>query len=152
MGCGVGCEWVPRKFLRKMRELSRVVGAFAILMLLFFVALLVMDRSGPRCSLAEALVLKPPFKKFGVGFAYVAEAPSLASYSDTLAAQTESRFLICEDGHVLGPPHTLHAEIDAKGEGRFSHWDTASGFIFSASNNSDPNTNGKRYRAGLETK
>jgi hypothetical protein len=133
-----------------MRELLRVVGAFAILMLLFFVALFVMDRSGPRCSLAEALVLRPPFTKFGVGFAYVAEAPSLASHSDTLAAQTESRFLICEDGYLLGPPHSVHAEIDAKGEGRFSHWDTAGGFVFSASNNSDPNTNGKRYRAGLE--
>jgi hypothetical protein len=135
-----------------MRELSRVVGAFAILMLLFFVAVLVMDRSGPRCLLAEGLALRPPFTKFGVGFAYVAAAPSLASYSDTLAAQTESRFVICEDGYLLGPPHSVHAEIDTKGGGRFSHWDTAGGFVFSASNNSDPNTNGKRYRVGLERK
>ena len=49
-----------------------------------------------------------------------------------------------EDGQPLGPGNALHADIGAQGGGRFSFW--TDGFLyFSASDNSDPRTNGHKY-------
>jgi hypothetical protein len=45
---------------------------------------------------------------------------------------------VLEDGVPLGPAHAAHAEIRQKGEGRYS-----------TSDNSDPNTNGRRYALWL---
>ncbi|MBI2298873.1 MAG: carbohydrate-binding protein [Armatimonadetes bacterium] len=53
-----------------------------------------------------------------------------------------------EDGKELGPAHFLHADIRTKGEGRFSHWVTM--LYFSASDNSDPRVNGRRYEWRVE--
>ena len=50
-----------------------------------------------------------------------------------------------EDGHLLSPAHALHADIVKIGAGRYSHWNGY--LIFSTSDNSDPNTNGRTYRA-----
>jgi predicted O-methyltransferase YrrM len=62
-----------------------------------------------------------------------------------------SNLLLFEDGKPLGPAHTMHATIRAEGAGTFSHW--RGQILFSASDNSDPRTNGRRYTArfdGLE--
>jgi hypothetical protein len=134
-----------------MRIFLRVVGAFAIVMVFFYATLFSMDYIAPYCPQGETVDLKLPFQKSGDGFAYVANVPSLENRSDSSATPFRSKFLICEGSFALGPPHTVYAEIAAKGKGRFSHW-TAMGFIFSASDNSDPNTNGRRYRAVLENK
>lgn len=56
----------------------------------------------------------------------------------------QSQLLLFEDGKQLGPPHALHAEIREKGEGRYSHW-TREGLYMSASDNTDPRTNGRSY-------
>jgi hypothetical protein len=48
-----------------------------------------------------------------------------------------------EDGKQLGPAHAVHVDIRNAGAGRFSHWKTA--LYFSASDNSDPRTNGRKY-------
>jgi len=129
-----------------MSQFLRVLGAFAILMFFFFATTFLMNYFAPLCPRGEGVELKPPFAKFGTGVAYSAAAPSLEQFSDTSAAPTRSNYLVCENGHALGPAHTVHAEIIAKGKGRFSHW-TATGFVFSAADNSDPNTNGHNYRA-----
>jgi hypothetical protein len=52
-----------------------------------------------------------------------------------------------EDGKELGPADAIHEEIRTKGMGRFSQWPSAGGstLYFSASDNSDPNTNGRHY-------
>ena len=56
-----------------------------------------------------------------------------------------SELRLFEDGVEIGPPHSLHADVRALGEGRYSHWgDTV---YFSSSDNSDPLTNGRRYTA-----
>jgi hypothetical protein len=55
-----------------------------------------------------------------------------------------SQLMLFEDGKQLGPPHALHADIREKGEGRYSHW-TREGLYMSASDNSDPRTNGRIY-------
>jgi hypothetical protein len=52
-----------------------------------------------------------------------------------------------EGRRELGPAHALHVDIAGKGDGRFSHWATA--VYISASDSSDPRTNGRFYT--LET-
>jgi hypothetical protein len=128
-----------------MRIFLRVCGAFAVVLVAFYATLFLLDYVAPLCPSGEITEFKAPFEKIGTGFAYATSAPSLESFSDTNAAPTQSKFLVCENNYLMGPPHTLHTEIAAKGKGRFSHYSKS--FIFSASDNSDPNTNGRRYWA-----
>jgi len=55
-----------------------------------------------------------------------------------------SPVLLYEDDHLLGPPHSLHRDIAELGSGRYSHW-KGHGMVFSTSDNSDPQTNGRKY-------
>jgi hypothetical protein len=54
-----------------------------------------------------------------------------------------SKLILYEDGKTLGPAKEIHMDIREKGHGRYSHWDNL--VYFSASDNSDPNTNNKKY-------
>ena len=55
-----------------------------------------------------------------------------------------STLRLFENGKELGPAHAAHVDIRAKGGGQFSHWNTT--LYFSASDNSDPRTNGREYK------
>ncbi|MFH1342278.1 MAG: hypothetical protein ABIL01_13920 [Pseudomonadota bacterium] len=110
----------------------------------FFITLWAMNYVSPLCPQGDVVALTRPFDKAGA-VSWFAKAPSLAEISDTSAAPSRSPAVVCEDNLVLGPAHTPHADIAAKGSGRFSHWHT--GFVFSASDNSDPNKNGRSYSA-----
>lgn len=77
-----------------------------------------------------------------IGFAYTASM-EFGEEGDK-GTGNASQLMVFEDGKQLGPPHALHADIREKGEGRFSHW-TREGLYFSASDNSDPRTNGRVY-------
>ena len=68
---------------------------------------------------------------------------------DTMQA-TPSTLRIFENGKELGPAHSWHADIRSLGMGRFSHWGGSDGtqpsaLYFSASDNTDPRTNGRMY-------
>ena len=55
-----------------------------------------------------------------------------------------SRLVLCEDDHPLGEGHSNHVDIRSLGRGRYSH---LPGYIlFSTSDNSNPQSNGRRYR------
>ena len=56
----------------------------------------------------------------------------------------KSMLMLFEDGKRLGAARSAHAEIRKQGQGRFSHW-TRAGLYFSASDNSDPRSNGRKY-------
>jgi len=56
----------------------------------------------------------------------------------------KSMIVLFEDGKLLGPPRSIHADIREKGGGRYSHW-TRETLYFSSSDNSDPRTNGRKY-------
>ena len=58
--------------------------------------------------------------------------------------RSQSQLLLFEDGKPLGPPRSLHADIRTKGKGRYSHW-THNHLYFSASDNSNPRSNGRVY-------
>lgn len=63
---------------------------------------------------------------------------------DITSSEDVSTLRIFEDGVELGPAHSLHRDIRELGEGRFSHWHT--NLYFSASDNTDPRTNGRTYQ------
>jgi hypothetical protein len=81
-----------------------------------------------------------------VGFNYIAPG-DFGSPPDTLEASTASIVKVYENGVEVGPAHSAHADIRTYGQGRFSHWSDGSSLslYFSASDNSDPTTNGRMY-------
>lgn len=62
---------------------------------------------------------------------------------DSPTAPTQSPMEVLENGQPIGEAHTQHADIRTLGGGRFSHW--GNGLYFSASDGSDPRSNGRTY-------
>jgi predicted O-methyltransferase YrrM len=58
-----------------------------------------------------------------------------------------SNLELFEDGKPLGPAHSKHKLIREQGRGAYSHW--RGQILFSASDNSDPRTNGGAIRRSL---
>jgi hypothetical protein len=86
-----------------------------------------------------------PYLKIGPpGFAFIRTLPALSDIADEPDAPEQSPMMLYEDGKPLGPAHSTLADISRFGLGRFTHWKTA-GCIFSSSDNSDPNYNGRNY-------
>lgn len=75
------------------------------------------------------------------GRAFVADLPLLLG--EPSDAESHSRLVVLEDGCPLGPGHSAHEQVRAQGGGRYSHW--LGRVVFSASDDSDPRTNGRRY-------
>src|SRR4051794_10548732 len=115
--------------------------ALGIVVASFFISLAAMNYLSPQCPQGKAIALNKPFAKWGGAFAYFASVPALTGSSDSGDTPSRSNILVCENNRALGPPHSLHAEIGAKGGGRFSHW--GAGIVFSSTDNSDPNANGR---------
>ncbi len=118
--------------------------ALGVVVVSFFITLWAMNYVAPLCPKGDVVALAKPFEKVGA-VSWFANAPSLADIADSPTAGPRSSAVVCEDDLVMGPAHSAHADIAAKGGGRFSHWLT--GFVFSASDNSDPNKNGRSYSA-----
>jgi hypothetical protein len=92
-------------------------------------------RAGLRRPYSGELSDIPPDE----GFGWLAPVPP------HLLSDMESSSLVVlfENGQPLGPAHVSHAEIRARGGGRYSHW--GADLYFSTSDNSDPRSNGRRY-------
>lgn len=94
------------------------------------------------------LMLGRPFENLGT-FAAVANQwlppGQTLDGADNAANPQQSPVLLYEDDRLLGPAHSVHGEIMTAGNGLYSHWQGQ--MVFSASDNSDPNTNGRRYWA-----
>ena len=63
--------------------------------------------------------------------------------TDSGKAPISSNFELIEDDHPFGIAHSVHADIRAKGGGRYSFWDGK--LIFSTIDGTDPRTNGRAY-------
>jgi hypothetical protein len=95
----------------------------------------------------ENLFLVAPYRKLeGAAFISIRGTAKFEAMVDDEAHPNRSPMIVYEDDKPLGPAHSLHRDIATIGMGRFSHWEK-SGFIFSSSDNSDPNSNGRVYRA-----
>lgn len=88
------------------------------------------------------IILSKPFHHAD-GMAYSVSVPSLEKIADSMTG-IRSIVVLCEGDKELGPAHSMHDEIRAVGHGAFSHW--TGWLVFSSSDNSDPNTNGRQYR------
>lgn len=86
--------------------------------------------------------LKGPFAAHG-GKSYTISLPHLAAASDGMEAPRRSKLMLYEDGVMLGLAHSIHDHISRYANGRFCHW--GENIYFSASDGSDPNTNGRTY-------
>jgi len=87
------------------------------------------------------------------GFAYTAPIllqprPGFVIVSDS-SSGSPSKLQLRENGQLLGPAHSVHAEIRERGQGRYSHWQ--GGLWFSTSDSSDPRTNGRIYSVSVVT-
>lgn len=74
-----------------------------------------------------------------LGYAYT--APLSRTWLETLA---DRRTHLTEDNRRLGPGSSLHDDVRYIGEGRFSVWGGI--LYFSALDNTDPRSNGRRYQ------
>jgi hypothetical protein len=95
--------------------------------------------------------LFPPFEMHGnVAVSNPPAANKLRDFADDENDRFDRRspVVIYENGKPLGPAHNSYADIRDLGMGRFSFW-RHSGFVFTASDNSDPSTNGRSYSAVL---
>jgi hypothetical protein len=75
--------------------------------------------------------------ELGVAFIGATGRPDLSSHEGPSPA------IVTENGTPLGPSNAQHADIREKGRGHFSFWHES--IYFSASDNTDPRTNGRRY-------
>jgi hypothetical protein len=95
------------------------------------------------------ILMNKPFESFQDSQMAISHVlGDLSDIADDPDHKSRSPILLYEDDRLLGPAHSRHADIAALGGGRYSHWKTQ-GMVFSSSDNSDPNTNGRRYWAVL---
>ena len=87
--------------------------------------------------------LPKTFQRQGNHGWYIA-LPDLESIADNNEYPARSNLLLYENDDLLQPAHSLHEDIQDRGEGRYSHWKDY--LYFSTSNGSDPNKNGCTYR------
>ncbi|RZL51224.1 MAG: pectate lyase [Pedobacter sp.] len=76
------------------------------------------------------------------GYAYKL-SNALSTSGDSNSQPKLSTLRLFENGIELNPAHSLHQDIRDLGKGRFSHWGNT--LYFSASDNTNPLTNGRKY-------
>jgi hypothetical protein len=145
-----------------MFRIIPTIFGFFIIILSFFVTSRVLDyywppeQPGPRCSTdpdccpkGQIIGLTPPFLQME-GYAYRVPLPKLANIADTATNLARSPAVLCESDYRTGPGHRPYAEIIEKGYGRFMHYEDD--LVFSSSDNSNPNSNGRRYTVVIPSK
>jgi glycosyltransferase involved in cell wall biosynthesis len=100
----------------------------------------------PGFDASRSIPLKKSFTK-EVGFAWRASLNEFAHIADGTDNACRSNLVLLEDGKPFWRRHSLHDDIRNIGLGRYSHWQD--GLIFSTSDNSDPNVNGRIYQIVL---
>jgi hypothetical protein len=96
----------------------------------------------PETIKLKTEILTAPFAREG-GHCWITNMKYLEEYADVIDHPFRSPLVLLENGQTLPMPHALHDEIRVYGAGRYSHWNSY--LYFSASDNSDPNTNGRKY-------
>jgi pectate lyase len=120
--------------------LAKIVGGMMVVAISFATTFHLLKRYTNICIGGNPITASAPFKSFGEkGFI----AGVQVANGDSSGEPSRSTLILCEDEKRLGPAHSLHTDIRDKGLGRYSHWGAE--VVFSTSDNSDPNTNHRRY-------
>ncbi len=90
----------------------------------------------------QAVQLKRPFEK-EQGHAWYAPFTNFADRADSTEFPERSTLVLLENGKPLWARHAQHLDVRNLGCGRYSHWNGI--LLFSTSDNSDPNTNKRKY-------
>src|SRR5262245_53076656 len=93
-------------------------------------------------SLFHSHNLRGPFLP-NEGYCWTAHLPRLHHLADSPETPRRSLLMLYENGVPFLEAHEPHEYIRTEGGGLFSHWQDF--LFFSTSDNSDPNTNGRRY-------
>ena len=76
--------------------------------------------------------------------------PSFVVLADSNAGGSLSQLQVWQDGQLLPMPHSMHADIQVKGSGRYSHWGPFLGrnsmLYFSTLDNTHPRLDGVTFR------
>ena len=140
-----------------MRSSRTKIWALAVAGFLGYFALAVyFDRTHVYLRPAGKVVilLNPPFS-LESGFAYwashlrhgeEARLVQIAADDPRKDNDVSSPIQVYEDQTPLGPAHSSFQAISRTGRGHFAYWNER-GIYFSTSDNTDPNTNGRRYWA-----
>lgn len=121
-----------------------------LLLLIVFTLLTGAALLGAWQGIKQEIILAPTAITNENGLAYIAVLPRtsylLFSVSgDSVHNPQQAKTVLFEDERLLGPAHAVHDAIRTAGQGRFSHWGAT--LYFSTSDNSDPRTNGRAYKA-----
>jgi hypothetical protein len=104
------------------------------------------EKAQPTRAFEEVFAPSKITPEIGNSFVYLLhnESPSDDGSVSTLR--------LFENDKELLPAHSLHAKIRNEGQGHWSHWGKFGNrmVLFSASDNSDPRTNGRRYKVRQE--
>ncbi|MCP3368859.1 hypothetical protein [Bradyrhizobium cajani] len=120
--------------------LSQATKVVLVVLAVYFpVALYLHYSYVPKPDPPKSANLTGPFRKIDPT-AYQALVPKLEGLADFGSMPVRSTIVLLEDGKPLGPPHSPSKVAN----GSYSHW-LGAGIIFSASDNSDPNSNGRSY-------
>ncbi len=93
-------------------------------------------------DIVNSIPLAKPFQK-EQGWAWMASLENFVSCADRPDANYRSRLVMLEDSKPLWLRHATHDDIRNCGKGLYSHWHKY--LLFSTSDNSDPNSNGRTY-------
>jgi hypothetical protein len=94
------------------------------------------------------MILQRPFMHQS-GHAYVGRLSFFGAKPDQRGNGNRSTLQLFEDDKPLGPQHISSDDIAREGHGMYLFWgeNGETALIFSASDNTDPNANGRVYRA-----
>lgn len=142
-----GTDW-PWQFERA-DLLARIAALDATLARERSEAIHLLESAGQGAPQVESRRLHPPFIRddgaaWRLLLSYDPILAPLERLCDDVDNPRRSPLRLLEDGKLLGPAHELHQSIGDEGRGRYSHW-TGNALIFSTSDNSDPNANGREY-------
>jgi hypothetical protein len=105
--------------------------------------------ASPLFAPSSSIVVGARSMDHDAGYAFTAPLPFSSFFpfeveSDGFGSNA-STVRLFENKAPLGPGHSPHASIRTEGKGKYSHWQGA--LWFSASDNSDPRSNGRAYKA-----
>jgi hypothetical protein len=108
----------------------------------------VISKIEPKVAGTKSLLRRPFVRFLNSDFGVIAKDHSFTSLADSVDNNERSPIEIYENDMRLGPAHSTHASVAKIGHGRYSHWrNDGVIFVFSSSDNSDPQTNGRAYWA-----